>query len=128
MKRVYLNLPDAIEMHRLLIDEFGGSHGIREPGALESAMMRPQSGYYEDLIQEAAALMESLSMNHPFVDGNKRTAFAVTDAFLGMNGHFIVCDSLEAYKTFMDMFESGTFTFAYLDKWLRKHVKPLSPA
>ena len=75
MSHDYLTLAEVIEMHRQLIDRFGGSHGIREIGALESAVLRPQMGYYEDLIAEAAALMESLAMNHPFVDGNKRIAF-----------------------------------------------------
>ena len=64
--------------------KFGGAPGIRDDGALESALMRPQIGYYDSLIEESAALLESLAMNHPFVDGNKRTALGTTDAFLGM--------------------------------------------
>ena len=81
MKYNYLEIGEAIAIHDVLIDEFGGSMGIRDEGALASAIMRPQLGYYDGLIEEAAALMESLANNHPFVDGNKRTAFAVTDAF-----------------------------------------------
>ena len=79
-------------MHVFLIDEFGGSAGIRDEGALAAAVMRPQLGYYGSLTEEAAALMESLAVNHPFVDGNKRVAFFVTDVFLRENGHFIDCD------------------------------------
>ena len=124
MSRIYLELPDILEIHRQLIDEFGGSKGLREPGALESALMRPQMGYYQDLIQEAAALMESLAMNHPFIDGNKRIALAATDVFLRINGYFIDCKSLETHKMFMEMFENRTFTFQALEKWLRVHVKP----
>lgn len=56
-------------------------------GALESALYRPQTGYYLDLLQEAATLLESLAINHPFIDGNKRSAFAVTDVFLKLNGY-----------------------------------------
>lgn len=77
----YPSLDEAIAVHSLLISRFGGSLGIRDRGALESALARPQSGYYTDIIQEAAALWESLSHNHPFVDGNKRVAVTVTAAF-----------------------------------------------
>jgi death-on-curing protein len=61
-------------------------------------LARPQSGYYEDIIQEAAALWESLSQNHPFVDGNKRVAVTVTAAFLKIDGYSLEFDDLEAYK------------------------------
>ena len=87
--------------------------------------MRPQMGYYDGLIQEAAAMMESLAMNHPFVDGNKRVAFFATAAFVRLNGHFIDCDSREAYEFFMGLFETNSFRFAELSDWLEEHVKPL---
>ena len=82
-------------------------------------------GYYDGLIQEAAALMESLAMNHPFVDGNKRVAFFTTATFVRLNGHFIDCDSREAYDHFMALFETNSFRFAELADWLEEHVKPL---
>ena len=116
---------EVIEFHNALISEFGGATGVREEGALASAIMRPQMGYYDTLIEEAAALMESLAMNHPFVDGNKRTAFAVTEAFLRMNGYFIDCDSEEAYAFFMQLFETNSFRFAELAAWLEEHFRPL---
>src|SRR5688572_26616543 len=124
MNHDYLTLTDVIEMHRQLIARFGGSHGIREIGALESAVLRPQMGYYEDLIAEAAALMESLAMNHPFVDGNKRIAFFAADTFLRVNGQWIDCDNAESYRDFMAMFEQGMFDFQHLEAWLRNHVRP----
>ena len=65
---------------------YGGSPGVRDRGLLEGALFRPQTGYYSSLIEEAAALWESLSQNHPFVDGNKRTAFATAYTFLVING------------------------------------------
>ncbi len=65
---------------------------------MESVLLRPQLGYYDGLIEDAAAMMESIAVNHPFVDGNKRVAFFVTDAFLRMNGSFIDCDGEEAYE------------------------------
>jgi len=65
---------------------YGGSQGVRDYGLLEAALYRPQTGYYAGLIEEAAALWESLAQNHPFIDGNKRTAFAATYTFLAING------------------------------------------
>jgi death on curing protein len=65
----------------MLIEEHSSTHGLRGEGALEAALFRPQSGYYDDLIAEASALFESLAINHPFLDGNKRMAFAGTDIF-----------------------------------------------
>jgi death-on-curing protein len=82
-------------------------------------------GYYDGLIEEAAAMMESLAMNHPFVDGNKRVAFFATAAFLRLNGHLIDCDSLEAYEFFMQLFETNSFRFAELCPWLEERIKPI---
>jgi death-on-curing protein len=83
----YPTVGEVIAVHARLIARFGGAPGIRDRGALESALARPQSGYYADLIQEAAALWESLSQNHPFVDGNKRVAVTTRAAFLRVNGY-----------------------------------------
>src|SRR5580658_8320212 len=94
----YLSTADALFFHRQLIERYGGADGIRDPGALESALHRPQTGYYDSLIQEAAALLESLVQNHPFVDGNKRVAFAVVDVFLRVNGFTITADSKSIYN------------------------------
>ena len=69
---LYPSVDEVLAAHARLIAVFGGAQGIRDRGALEAALARPQSGYYEDIIQQAAALLESLSENHPFVDGNKR--------------------------------------------------------
>ena len=69
-----------------MIEAHGGSLGLRDLGALESALFRPQSGYYADIVAEACALLESLAINHPFVDGNKRTAFVAAELFMVLNG------------------------------------------
>lgn len=119
------DLGEAIAIHDALIHEFGGAPGLRDEGALAAALMRPQLGYYNSLIEEAAALLESLANNHPFVDGNKRTAFAVTDTFLQLNGYYIDCDSRETYDLFMRLFETHAFRFAQLRTWLEENVKPL---
>jgi death-on-curing protein len=92
-------------------------------GALESALMRPQLGYYKDVVEEAAALLESLAMNHPFVDGNKRLAFTVSATFLRINGQDFECDGDEAYDFFMGLFNAGTFRYEHLEPWIRKHLR-----
>ena len=86
MTRDYLTTADILALHAILLKRYGGADGIRDPGALEAAVFRPQSSYYTDVAQEACALLESLLINHPFVDGNKRTAFAACDVFLRING------------------------------------------
>ena len=82
----YITVVEVLAIHDDQIARYGGSSGVRDIGLLESALFRPQSGYYGDLIAEAAALWESLAQNHPFIDGNKRTPFAVTFTFLVING------------------------------------------
>jgi death-on-curing protein len=121
----YLTVDAVIVIHEYLIDEFGGPSGIRDLPTLESALARPQTGHYKNIIEESAALMESLAINHPFIDGNKRVSFFVTDVFLRLNGYYIDCDSQSAHKFFIDLFESNKFKFKYLLSWLEKHIKPL---
>ena len=72
MTHNFLTIGEVLEIHEDQIARFGGSMGLRDMGALESALMRPMMGYYDSIIEEAAAMLESLAMNHPFVDGNKR--------------------------------------------------------
>ena len=124
MNHDFPTIEEIVAIHDVAIREFGGSTGLRDIAALDSALMRPQLGYYDSLIEEASALMESLAMNHPFVDGNKRTAFYATDTFLRKNGSFIDCDNDEAYEFFMHLFETNSFRFAELREWLENHVKP----
>jgi death on curing protein len=116
---------EVITIHEVLIEEFGGAPGIRDEADLISALMRPQLGYYDTLIQEAAALMGSLANNHPFVDGNKRVAFFVTDTFLRMNGYYIDCDNEEAYEFLIGLFEINRFRFAELETWLEARARPV---
>lgn len=120
----YLTLADVLALHADQIERYGGSHGVRDPGALESALYRPQTGYYDDLIAEAAALWESLSQNHPFVDGNKRVAFAATYTFLAINGIRITAEAGPAYDFIIGLYESGDLSFANLNAWLRENTRP----
>lgn len=90
--RDYPTLHEVLAMHAVLLERYSGLPGLRDPGAVEAGLFRPQSGYYQDIAEEAAALMESLLINHPFVDGNKRIAFAVCHVFLDINGYRLDAD------------------------------------
>jgi death-on-curing protein len=122
---LYPSLPEVLAAHARLIVLFGGTQGIRDQGALEAALARPQSGHYRDIIEQATALLESLSQNHPFVDGNKRTAIAVTAAFLRINGFRLDFDDLEAYQFLTQLYQSNHFRLERLEPWLRQHAHPL---
>lgn len=121
---VYLTIDEIILIHEILIQKFGGSSGIRDKGALESAIFRPQSGYYKDIVEQATALFESLAVNHPFIDGNKRIAFAAMDTFLRVNGYKLSTNSKNAYANIMEMFDLKKLNFESVEAWLRKIVKP----
>ncbi len=120
----YLTVADALFIHAVLLDRHGGSAGLRDHGALESALVRPQMGYYDDVVAEAAALFESLAINYPFVDGNKRVAFGAVDVFLRTNGYRLTVTNDEAYAFMIDLFETNRFRFEYLEPWLRSIAKP----
>ena len=119
MPRDYLTVAEVLGMHAVLMRRYGGATGVRDLGALEAALFRPQTGYYDDIVAEAAALMESLAINHPFIDGNKRIAFAAADVFLRINGWCLKRPPMQIYAEMMKMFESGTFDIAHLEPWLR---------
>jgi len=118
----YITLAEVLAMHYDQIERYGGSHGVRDPGLLEAAIYRPQTGYYADLIEEAAALWESLAQNHPFIDGNKRTAFAVTYTFLTVNGARLEADAVQTYAFIARLYRANEFRFDKLVPWLRRHV------
>jgi death-on-curing protein len=119
----YVTTADALFFHKQLVDRYGGAHGIRDVGALEAALHRPQTGYYDTHIHQAAALLESLIQNHPFVDGNKRVAFAVTDVFLRINGYSIAGDSATIYASMMQLFERQAIDMEHLVPWLQSIVR-----
>ena len=114
-------------MHADQIERYGGSHGVRDPGLLEAAIFRPQTGYYADVIEEAAALWESLAQSHPFLDGNKRTAFAATYTFLAINGARLTAEAEETYDFIAALYETNQFSFDKLVPWLKEHVAPSNP-
>jgi death-on-curing protein len=118
----YLTVAEVLAMHADQIERYGGSQDVRDHGLLEAALYRPQTGYYTDLIEEAAALWESLSQNHAFIDGNKRTAFAATFTFLAINGARLAANADETYDFVAHLYEMNKFTFDQLVPWLRGHV------
>ena len=119
----YIRVNDILVIHADQIERYGGTEGIRDPGLLEAALFRPQTGYYPTLIDEAAALWESLSQNHPFVDGNKRTAFAATYVFLAINGLDITATDDEAQDFVLGLYDTSSTTFDNLRTWLSENTK-----
>ena len=121
----YLTVAEVYRMQHRLIELFGGLHGVRDKGAVEAAVFRPQTGYYDSIEEEAAALMESLGNNHGFVDGNKRIAFTAADVFLRRNGFYIEVEAVDGYTFITDSMERREFRFAQILDWIRQHIKPL---
>lgn len=118
----FLSTDEVRVIHETLISTFGGPGGVRDGGLLESALFRPQTGYYRDLPEMAAALFESLLMNHPFVDGNKRVAFFATDVFLRLNGWRLQVQADDAHQFLIGLLERQEADFAHLLSWIRAHL------
>lgn len=125
MALTYITLDEALRIHQLLIAEYGGASGVRDLGLIEAALLRPQTGYYADLVEEAAALWESLSMNHGFIDGNKRVAYACLELFLQLNGVDIVASNDEIERFIYANLESRSFRKDVLEVWLHENTAPL---
>ena len=121
----YIRVDDILAIHADQIERYGGGEGIRDPGLLEAALFRPQTGYYPTLIDEAAALWESLSMNHPFVDGNRRTAFAATYVFLAINKLEITATDDQSQDFVLGLYSASRVTFENLRAWLSENTKVL---
>src|SRR5580700_5524142 len=121
----YLTVAEVYRMQHRLIEMFGGLHGVRDKGAVEAAVFRPQTGYYESIHEEAAALMESLGNNHGFLDGDKRIAFTATDVFLRRNGFYIKVEAAAGYEFINGSMERQEFRFPKILDWIRQHIKPL---
>lgn len=119
----HLTTDEVLAIHAMLVTTFGGHGGVRDPGLLESALYRPRTGYYADLAEMAAALFESLLMNHPFVDGNKRVAFFATDVFLRLNGWRLRVDADAAHGFLISLLDRAECDFEHLLPWIRQHLE-----
>jgi len=118
MARTYVSVGEVAAIHQLVLEHGGGAPGLRDRGSLESAVFRPQIGYYTGVIEGAAALLESLVQNHPSVDGNQRTAFVTLETFLERNGFHLSVQGDEAYDFMIENLKRGTFRFGRLKEWL----------
>lgn len=123
----YLTVAEVLLLHARLIQRTGGSGGVRDVGLLESAVARPQATFegedlYPDLWSKAAALMQSLIQNHPFVDGNKRTALAATGIFLELNGYTLTASNAQALD-FTRHVTRGEMSSQEMAAWLKAHSR-----
>jgi death-on-curing protein len=121
---IWVALDVAIAAHAEQIAEHGGGEGIRETGLLDSAMARPQNlALYgdPDVSELAASYAFGIAHNHPFVDGNKRTAAVVSETFLVLNGHVLTATDAELVITFVAL-AAGEFSEEELTAWFRNHL------
>jgi death-on-curing protein len=118
----FLSLDEVLAIHERLFERFGGDHGVRDRGLLESALFRPQTGYYAHVEEMAAAMFESLLVNHAFVDGNKRVAFFATDIFLRLNGWKLLVSADEGEHFIIEMLEANDRSFEDIRKWIQAHI------
>ena len=122
----YLSLQEVISLHSLLITQSGGSSGLRDRGALESAVAQPEASFggedlYPDLASKAAALGHPLIQNHPFVDGNKRIGHAAMEVFLLLNSYEIDA-SVDDQEKIIIAVASGKVSRMELSEWISKHM------
>jgi death-on-curing protein len=121
--REFLTLAEIYRMQHHLIEIFGGIHGVRDQGAVEAAVFRPQTGYYDSIEEEATALMESFAMNHGFLDCNKRIAFTAADVFLRCNDYSMDVEAQEGHEFIEGSIAQGTFRFPRIMDWIRTRLK-----
>lgn len=122
---LYPTLSETLELHTRLIERFGGKDGVRDMGLLESALMRPQTGYYKSLSLQAAALLQSLTQNHSFIDGNKRVAFATSAIFLRMNGYRLKVAADNGESFIIDRVIKAKADLNEIAAWLERHIKSI---
>lgn len=126
---VWIRADVALAIHRRQLSEHGGAEGVRDAGLLSSALARPRhllahSDVKPDFAALASAYAFGIVRNHPFVDGNKRTAYVVCRTFLILNGHDIAATREEKYSTFLDL-ARGELSEAELVTWMREHLTAL---
>jgi death-on-curing family protein len=126
----YLTLEEVLAIHFDQINRYGGSHGVRELNLLIAAISRPQATFggfdlYSDVFSKASALLQSLVMNHPFVDGNKRTAIVSTARLLAINGYELKMARKDLINITLEV-ESKKKSIEGVASWLKKHSKKIS--
>lgn len=122
----YLTTPQVLAIHDQMVKRFRGSHGVRDIGLVESAVERPLTSYdgqdlYVTIFEKAAALLQSLLKNHPFVDGNKRSALTSAGIFLKINGHELK-NYHEEEVEFAVAVDNKNLSLEEIADWLEKHT------
>ena len=125
----YLTVAEVLAFHQQILERWGGSSGVRDAGALESAVAQPRMSFggeelYHDLSTKAAALCFSLVLNHPFVDGNKRIGHAAMEVFLMLNGYELDAHVDEQERVMLQLAD-GRFKRDDLVAWVRGHMEPI---
>ena len=125
-----IRIKEVEQLHKILIDKFGGSHGVRNKPALESAITRPFQTFdgndlYPSILEKAASLIESILINHPFIDGNKRTGYTLLRLFLIQNGLDISASQDNKYE-FVINIASGTLKYEGIVSWLKFNTLKLN--
>jgi death-on-curing protein len=126
----YLSLAETLDLHRSVIERWGGARGIRDLGALESALAQPRQSFggqdlCPDLTRKAAALCFSLVLNHPFVDGNKRIGHAAMETFPIMNGSELRASVDEQERVILDL-AAGILSREDFVEWAMQHTSPIT--
>ena len=121
-----ISVEQVLKIHSIAIEKFGGANGVRDLGGLESALARPFQTFggtdlYPTIFEKAAAIGESLIMNHPFIDGNKRTGYLLMEALLRFGGYKINSDDEELYN-FVISISTGATSFEEIVEWLQKNT------
>ena len=119
----YLSLEEVLVLHATLLARHGGAPGVRDRGLVESALARARSGYYGSLSEQAAALLQSFAMNHAFVDGNKRVAWASSMVFLRMNGYRVRVSADAAERFMIEDVIMGRADIAVIAGWLESRMR-----
>ena len=127
----YLSFAEVVELHRRVIEASGGLHGLRDLGALESAVAQPRMSFggedlYPSVVEKAAALCFSLVQNHPFLDGNKRVGHAAMETFLVLNG-FELDATVEQQEELMLALAAGKLDRPDLVRWVSEHLARIAP-
>lgn len=124
----YLTFPEVLELHRIVLERWGGASGIRDVNALESALAQPRQSFggvdlYPDLATKAAALCFSLVLNHPFIDGNKRIGHAAMEVFLLVNGHELRAPVDEQEQVMLAL-AAGSLARETFTEWVKQYISP----
>jgi death on curing protein len=121
-----ISIADILEVHQFSINNYGGAEGVRDIGGLKSAIARPFQTFagnylYKTIFERAAALGESLIINHPFLDGNKRTGFIAMVAFVEEEGNFLIASNEQAYN-FTIKISTEEIKFEQIVEWLKSNT------